>query len=357
MAKSVHVGMSGGVDSSVAAILLKDQGYDVIGVYMNVWGDEDSYDDHNKYSCYGPQRKKDIKEVERVSNKIGIPLNVYDVSKEYAHHVLDYFSKKYIEGETPNPCVECNKNIKFGVLLDMIIERSKVFEYFATGHYVNIRNDKIHNRYALQKAKDVRKDQTYFLYGLSQEQLSKSLFPMGQYEKAEIKKIAKEHGLGLDEKKESQNFVNGDYSFLIQGDYKAGNFVNKAGQIIGKHKGIPFYTIGQRKGLGIAYTEPLYVIKLDPLKNEVVLGIESDLYQTELYATHLNWGSIESLNKEMNISAKIRYGGMEASARLIPESKDKIKLVFNEPQKAITPGQSVVFYEKDIVLGGGIIQK
>ncbi|OGI07486.1 MAG: tRNA 2-thiouridine(34) synthase MnmA [Candidatus Margulisbacteria bacterium GWF2_35_9] len=356
MAKTVHVGMSGGVDSSVTAILLKELGYHVAGVYMNVWGNDDFYDEHNHYSCYGPQRKKDINEVDRIAKKIGIDLQVFDVSKEYKKHVLDYFSKNYIDGKTPNPCIECNKNIKFGVLIDMILGRSMSFDFFATGHYVNIHNDKMHNRYVLKKAKDKKKDQSYFLYGLSQNQLSKCIFPLGQYCKNEIREIARTHGLGLDEKKESQNFVNGDYSFLIQDKYKEGNFINKDGVILGKHRGIPFYTIGQRKGLGIAFTEPLYVVGIDAFKNQVMLGVESDLFAKELIAKHMNWIAIDDLRGPMQVTAKIRYGGEESEAEIFPEGKTSVRVQFKKPQKAITPGQSVVFYDGDNVVGGGEIQ-
>ena len=352
----IAVGLSGGVDSTIAAYLLKKEGHDVIGITMKIW--DDSFKSSNKKSaCFGPDETIDIEETKKITEFLGIPFHIIDLSKEYVNNIISYFKDEYISGKTPNPCIKCNQIIKFYYLLEKAKEAGITFDYFATGHYANIEFHNIKNRYILKKGIDETKDQSYFLALLKQDQLSKIKFPLGSYKKQEIKKISKNIGLKLHEKKESQDFYSGDYTELLDNIPDIGDIINKDGEILGKHKGICFYTIGQRKGLGISYKEPLYVIKIDSKSNKIIVGTEKELYKNELIVKNLNWISINGLDRELKVKARIRYLHKEDDAVLIPCEENKVKVKFEKSQRAIAPGQFAVFYENDIVIGGGFIDE
>jgi len=354
MAK-VAVAMSGGVDSSVAAALLKEKGYEVIGVTMKVWDGETLPANGTRHACYGPGEEEDLEDARKVAQVLGIPLNIFNLRQEYKIEVLDYFCHEYLSGRTPNPCIRCNRRVKFDALLEKARDTGIEFDYFATGHYARVEHDESGSRYLLKKAKDMAKDQSYFLFALSQEQLSNSLFPLGNHTKEEVRKMAKDLELGIDDKSESQDFFAGDYSSLLGKVARPGPILNKEGEILGEHRGIPFYTIGQRKGLGISSKEPLYVTAIDQGKNVIVVGPKEEVYGDELVAMELNWIAIEELSRPVDLKAKIRYLHKEAEAMVIPLDEDKVHVKFKEPQMAITPGQAVVFYDDDTVMGGGTI--
>lgn len=352
----IAVGLSGGVDSTVAAYLLKEQGHDVIGLTMKIW--DDSFKSSNtKSSCFGPDEKKNIEEIRKITEIIGIPFYDIDLSKEYVSNVLTYFKDEYVSGKTPNPCIKCNQLIKFYYLIERAKEVGINFDYFATGHYAKVEFDDKVNRFLLKKGVDQDKDQSYFLALLKQEQLSKIIFPLGVYNKKSIKEISKKINLKLHEKKESQDFYSGDYIELIDNIPDAGNIITKKGKVLGKHKGICFYTIGQRKGLGISHNEPLYVIKIDKTNNTIIVGAENELYKDELIVKKINWVSIEKLGEKLKVKARIRYLHKEDNAIIEPFENDKVKVKFDKPQKAIAPGQFAVFYDNDTVVGGGFIDE
>jgi len=350
------VAMSGGVDSSVAAALLKEKGYQVSGVKMKIWDGEILPEEGTRHACYGPGEEEDIEDARKVSQILGIPFYTLDLKKEYKVEVLDYFYHEYLSGRTPNPCLRCNHKVKFGALLRKARDSGIEFDYFATGHYARVNYSKNRHRYLLKKAKDSDKDQSYFISSLSQEQLGRSLFPIGDYTKDEVRNIARDFGLGIDNKPESQDFVAGGYRSLVKAA-QPGPILNKQGDILGEHRGIPFYTIGQRKGLGIANKEPLYVTDIDPETNAITVSTREEVYQDELIASGLNWIAIEKLEQPIKVRARIRYVHQEAEATVTPINKDKVYVKFNEPQMAITPGQAVVFYQGDVVVGGGTIER
>lgn len=352
----ILVGMSGGVDSSVAALLLKEQGHEVIGVTMSIWGKGNLLKAGSKNACYGPDEKEDIEEARKVCEEIGIPFHVLDCVEKYEKIVLENFRKEYIMGRTPNPCIWCNSQIKFGALPLLAQESGIEFDKFATGHYAKVEQDLKTGRYLLKTAADVKKDQTYFLYRLSQEQLSKVLFPLGDLKKGEVKKIAEENHLHVFDKEESQDFYSGDYNELLQVEASEGDIVDKYGNVLGKHNGIWNYTFGQRKGLGIAARKPLYVIELNKEKNQVVVGYEEDTYDKALVANDLNWIAFDKLTSEVTLKAKIRSSQDAKTAIIRPYGENEVEVSFEESQKAIAPGQSIVFYQDDVVLGGGIIK-
>ncbi|MFA5086831.1 MAG: tRNA 2-thiouridine(34) synthase MnmA [Candidatus Paceibacterota bacterium] len=356
--KRVVVGLSGGVDSSVSAALLKQQGYEVIGATMKLW-DKNYAASGQKGACYGPGEKDDIEAAQKAANIIGIEHLVIDVSAEYKKYVLEYFKQEYLAGRTPNPCVMCNQKIKFGYLAQKIAEAGVKFDYFATGHYARVIFDKEKNRYLLLRGKDEKKDQAYFLYRLSQEQLSQAIFPLGGYKKEETRKMANELGLqDFANKEESQDFVEGgDYSHIIgpQGQ-KSGKIIDMDGQIVGEHNGLSNFTIGQRKGLDIGgLSEPYYVISLDVCKNQVTVGKKEDAFSNEFEIGQANWIAFSEPDKIIEAQVKTRSNGELVDCKIIPqEGGARIELA--KPSFAVTAGQSAVFYLGEIVLGGGIIK-
>lgn len=354
----VVVAMSGGVDSSVCAYLLKQQGYEVVGITMQIWQDLPYEDQLKEGGCCSIGAVHDAR---RVADKLDIPYYVINLKDFFNEKVIKHFVQEYLSGKTPNPCIACNKHLKFEELLRKAFDIDAF--YLATGHYAKVEYDNVRKRYVLKKAVDNDKDQSYALYNLNQFQLEHTLFPLGYYTKKEIRKIAEEIGLAVADKPDSQEicFVNTNYRDFIREkspeSIKEGYFVDIKGNILGRHKGIPFYTIGQRRGLGISAGKPLYVIDIDVNNNKIVLGEEKDLYVKEFLAHKLNWVAIDSLNEELELMAKIRYNFHEKAAVIKPHGNDMVKVVFDEAQKAVTPGQAVVFYQDDLVIGGGIIKQ
>lgn len=353
--KRVIVGLSGGVDSSVAAWLLLQQGYEVIGVTMAIW--DGQYKSTGKHACYGSDEEEEIREARAVAEKLGIPYHVFDCSVEYKQAVLDYFKFEYLAGRTPNPCIQCNQQIKFGLLPAMAEKSGIRFDYFATGHYARVMFHPQYDRFTLLKAADERKDQTYFIHRLTQEQLGRILLPVGEFHKPQIKELARKVGIIVEDIEESQDFYSGDYKDLLEAEEKPGNIVDPRGKVLGTHKGIWNYTIGQRKGLGIAFSEPLYVIGLDKETNTVIVGTREETYQSSFLVTDLNWVALKSLTEPKDCMAKIRSAQKEREARIELWENGSVKVTFLAPNDAITPGQSAVFYDHDVVLGGGIIQR
>lgn len=354
MKKKVLVGMSGGVDSSVTALLLLQQGYDVVGVTFRLWTPEL---DESESSCCSID---DVNDARFVCNSLGIPHYVFNYKDLFREKVVDYFAAEYQAGRTPNPCIACNRFIKFGEFL--IKARSMEFDYIATGHYARIIQDVETGRFFLKKGVYTEKDQSYVLYCLTQEQLAHTLMPLGEYSKTEVRKIAEENNLTVSRKPDSQDicFVpNGNYAeFLekhLQKSCPKGNFVDINGNILGEHKGIWHYTVGQRKGLGIALGTPAFVKEIDPKTNTVTLVTGNDVYSESLVADRLNFIAFDKLTEPIEVSAKIRYAHTPAEAVLSPAENGRAFVRFKKPQRAITRGQAVVFYQDDIVLGGGTI--
>ena len=356
MSKKVVVGMSGGVDSSVAAMLLRQQGYDVVGVTMQIWQDEAEEVQQENGGCCGLSAVDDAR---RVAETIGIPYYVMNFKDDFRKNVMDYFADSYLKGQTPNPCIACNRYVKWEALLERSLQIGA--DYIATGHYARI--EKLPNgRYAIKKSVTAEKDQTYALYNLTQDQLSHTLMPVGNYHKDEIRDMAEKLGLPVASKPDSQDicFVpNGDYASFIE-EYTGktvpeGNFVTPDGKILGRHKGIIHYTVGQRKGLGISLGERAFVTEIRPQTNEVVIGNRAQACQTVLRANHLNFMAREDIQEEDHVFAKIRYNHKGAYCHVKRTGEEEISCTFEEPQHAITPGQAVVLYEDGYVLGGGTI--
>lgn len=373
--EKVVVGMSGGVDSSVAAYLLQQQGYEVIGITMQIWQDEDVCSMEENGGCCGLSAVEDAR---RVASSLGIPYYVMNFKQEFKENVIDYFVGEYLMARTPNPCIACNRYVKWEALLKRSLDIGA--SYIATGHYASI--ERLPNgRYSIKKSVTQAKDQTYALYNLTQHQLAHTLMPVGAFEKDKIREIAKNLNLPVANKPDSQEicFVpDNDYAGYIaeylekkkqQSDIseadsirhytglQPGNYVNTAGEVIGRHKGLIHYTVGQRKGLGIAMGQPIFVVELRPETNEVVLGNANEVFSDRLVANRLNFMSIENLDGDMVVDAKIRYSHKGARATIKRTGPDEILCIFDEPQRAITPGQAVVFYDGDYVVGGGTILK
>ena len=355
----VVVGMSGGVDSTVAAYLLKKQGYDVIGVHLKVWDDAD--DTVNDGGCCSIDSANDAL---RVCDALGIPFYVLNYKKRFKEKVIDDFVDEYRLGRTPNPCIQCNKHIKFDDLLRKAHELGAY--YVATGHYSEITFNEETKRYNLSKSKEKSKDQTYMLYVLDQYQLTHTLMPLGGFSsKEEVRKIAENLDVYIASKGDSQ-----DICFIPDGDYKSflkkqglkskkGDFVDMNGNVLGKHTGITDYTVGQRKGLGISFGKPMFVVDIDAKKNRVVLGDTEDIFKSTLIATDFNFIMTDGMDygEEYSLSAKVRYSHHEEPCRLSKVSDSEYKIEFDRPVRAITPGQSVVLYDGNMVFGGGLIKK
>lgn len=344
--KKVVIGLSGGVDSSVAALLLKQDGYDVIGVMLMLCENENN---------------SAIQDAKSIAEKLDIPFSCVDCKEQFKNYVIDYFANEYMSGRTPNPCIECNKHLKFGLMLQIAKEKFNA-DYIATGHYAKIQYNQESDRYYIRECDSSSKDQTYVLYNLTQEQLKHTLMPLGSYSKEQIRAIAENNGFITANKKDSQEicFVeNNDYANFITSKYNykcmPGEFIDTKGNKYGKHKGIINYTIGQRRGLGLSLKAPLYVKKIDAHTNQVILCPKEELYAEYLICNDINLITIPKLETPITAKVKIRYNSPKVSATLIPLKDNSIKVVFDEPQKSVTPGQAVVFYTDDIVLGGGTI--
>ncbi|MBR6301442.1 tRNA 2-thiouridine(34) synthase MnmA, partial [bacterium] len=337
------------------ALILKQQGHEVIGATMSIWGkDGMAAKSGHKNACYGPDEKEDIEEARKIAKQIGIPYHVFNCVEQYEKIVLENFKSEYLQGRTPNPCVWCNALVKFGVLPHMARLNGIEFDKFATGHYARV--EKEGDRYLLKRGIAPKKDQSYFLYRLKQEQLSNIILPLGAYTKDQIRQIAKENGLEVAEKADSQDFYDGDYNELLEIKEKEGNIVDLDGKILGTHKGIWNFTIGQRKGIGVSSTEPLYVLELRKDTNEVVIGPADKTFKKSLIAVNINWIGIDNLTSERKVSAKIR-STQQPTPAVIKPAGDKVEVIFDDLQKSIAIGQSVVFYDEDIVLGGGVIDE
>ncbi len=347
MQKKVMLGMSGGIDSAMSALILKNSGYNVTAVNC----------------CFyksGNDSEKAVEDAAKAAEKLQLPFEIYDLRKPFYEKVIANFISTYQKGGTPNPCIVCNKNLKFGAMLDLALERG--FDYIATGHYARIEKDKKSGRYLLKKGADPVKDQSYVLYCLTQHQLSHTLFPLGELTKDEVRCKVSEINLVRD-KGESQDicFVpDGDYAAFIEREtgltFPEGDFVTTDGRVLGTHKGIIRYTIGQRKGLGLALPAPLYVKEKDTESNRVVLCDNESLFTRELYATDVNLITCDRLDSPIRVKAKVRYKHVEQWATVTQPDSDLLHIVFDEPQRAIAKGQAVVLYDGDYVIGGGTIK-
>jgi tRNA-specific 2-thiouridylase len=352
----VAVGMSGGVDSSVAAALLKEKGYDVIGICMKIW-DGTPLIAGEYHACYGPDEVGDIEDATRIAEQLGIPFHVIDLVEEYKTTILDYFKGEYLVGRTPNPCIKCNQHIKFKKLISKTQDLGIRFNCFATGHYARVEYSSDRKRYLLRKAKDIKKDQSYWLAFLSQEQLSTVIFPLGDLTKGDVREKARALRLDTHDKPDSQDFFSGDYKQLIDVPDRPGPIRHKDGTVLGTHSGIWSYTIGQRKGLGISAKKPLYVVDIDERENTVIVGFREDLAHGGLTAHDVHLIAVENITQPMQVTMKIRYAQRAFEGRLHPLQAGTAHVTFREPQLAVTPGQAVVFYDGDYVVGGGIIER
>ena len=355
MKKKILAAMSGGVDSSAAAILLQELGYEVVGATVKMFGNKE-------VGIKEPDApKQDVEDAKAVAEKLDIEHHVLDFSSCFKKCVINHFVNEYKCGRTPNPCVDCNKHIKFGKLFEAARELG--CEYLATGHYARIEYSVEKNRWLLARGDDASKDQSYMLFNMTQDQLAHTVLPLAELTKAEIRAKADEAGLAVAHKSDSQ-----DICFVPDGDYaaviarlgvksKQGNFVHMNGTVLGKHKGQIHYTIGQRKGLGVSYEYPLYVISKDMATNTVVLGPNDALFSKELWAIDVNFITVDKLTEPMRVTAKARYRMKDVPATIEPAEDGLVHVIFDEPQRAITPGQAVVFYDGQYVVGGGIIER
>jgi tRNA-specific 2-thiouridylase len=360
--QKVLVGLSGGVDSSVTALLLKEQGYAVTGVTMSVYDGPPAEDikTHGN-ACYDCSEAEDIAAATALTQKLDIPYHVFDCTGQYKKIVLDYFRSTYLAGQTPNPCVRCNHRLKFGVLPELARQNGLDYDYFATGHYAQVEFSDCYNKYVLRRGADAHKDQSYFLYRLDQAQLSHALFPLGAMHKQDVRAIAAKYGLAMHDKPDSQDFFGGEYTQLLGMNDLPGNIIDRKGNILGSHNGYWHFTPGQRKGLGVAAAEPLYVLEVNAERNEVLVGP----YAQSLYAgcllddLHINIPLPEAgrlLQAKMRSAQKFIGVTVE---RAIPNdlTPQQLEIHFNDPQTGVAPGQSLVLYLDDLVIGGGIIKE
>ena len=354
--KKALIAMSGGVDSSVAAYLMKSQGYDCMGVTMKLFHNED-IGISREHSCCSLD---DVEDARSVAYALGIPYHVFNFSDRFEESVISRFISAYENGVTPNPCIDCNRYLKFDKLYLRAKELS--YDYVVTGHYARIEKDDSSGRYLLKKALDADKDQSYVLYALTQEQLAHTIFPLGGLTKPEVREIAEAHGFINAHKQDSQDicFVqNGSYADFIEEhtgkSYPCGDFIDRDGNILGCHRGVIRYTVGQRKGLGISFSKPMYVCAVDPTENTVTLGKESELYSQALTAKDINLISVPTIDKPLRLKAKVRYRQPEQWATVTQTDADTLKIQFDEPQRAVTKGQAVVLYDGDTVVGGATI--
>ena len=352
----VVVGMSGGVDSSVAACLLKGQGYEVIGVTMQIWQEEAREFQEENGGCCGLSAVEDAR---RVAARLDIPYYVMNFRKEFQEHVIDYFTEEYLRGRTPNPCIACNRYVKWESLLSRSLSIGA--DYIATGHYARV--ERLPNgRYSIRRSAASAKDQTYALYNLTQDQLKRTLMPVGEFSKEEIRRMAEQIGLPVAQKPDSQDicFVpDGDYASFIERNagtqLHKGNFVTSDGRVLGQHKGIIHYTVGQRKGLGLALGYPAFVLEIRPETREVVIGTHEESLADSLRVSDVNFMSVEDLTEPRRVFVKIRYNHKGVWGTIEKTGEDEVTCTFEEPQRAVTPGQAAVFYDGEYILGGGTI--
>jgi len=349
--------MSGGVDSSATAALLLEQGYDVIGITLKLWPQDCVNRAEDK--CCGPQAVTDARSV---CHKLDVPYYLVDESADFQKHVIQYFADEYKAGRTPNPCVMCNQNLKFGRLIDRADQLGA--DFIATGHFARVEKNADGSRYLLKRGHDLRKDQSYFLFSLRQDQLARTLFPLGHKTKSDTREVARHCNLKTADKEESMEicFVpDNNYGGFLQSAGLAkkhrGEIVDLHGHVLGHHDGIEFYTIGQRKGLGITTAKPVYVVELDAENNRVVVGDDAALDRDEFVADRCNWHPFDKLTAPIDVVAKIRYNHPGTAATLTPDGENRVKVKLHTPQRAITPGQAAVFYQDDLVVGGGWITR
>ena len=352
----VFVAMSGGVDSSVAAVLLQQAGYQLSGVNLRMFHNEDLGESPSRTCC----SLSDAEDAALVARRLGFPFYVFDFAQTFRDTVIRNFIEEYQQGRTPNPCAECNRSVKFGALLQRV--RTLGGDYMATGHYARVERDETSGRYLLKRGKDRSKDQSYFLYMLTQEELAHTLFPLGGMEKSEVRQIAKAHGLVNAKKRDSQDicFVpDGDYCAFMERftgkRYAPGDYLDPQGQVVGRHQGAVRYTIGQRKGLGLAMGSPVYVCAKDMAANTVTVGPDSALYSGALRANDWNWFPFPELTAPLAVTARIRHSQKSYPAVVYPEAEGSARVEFDAPVRAVTPGQAVVLYQGDLVVGGGTI--